>query len=219
MARGFDTPTNCGDRAAAIAAAGYDFVGRYLSQSSWKAISATEAAALTGAGLWVVLVYEDGPTESSYFSKDRGTADGMRAAQQAIAIGASAGTTLYFAVDYDASADDIAGPIKDYFQGIGSTAGAFQIGVYGSGATCSAITGAGLANKGWLACAKSWAGYSGYLAAASIVQELPTTVLGGQLTVDPDTGNGAYGGFFLTRQDRSIGDPLDGSPAPAFIIS
>lgn len=193
MAKGFDTTANCSDSAAAIAAAGYDFVGRYLSRSSWKVISAAEAAALNGAGLSVVLVYEDGPTANSYFSQDRGTSDGIRAAQQAAAIGAPAGTTLYFAVDYDASAADLAGPITAYFQGIASTPTAFQIGVYGSGATCSAITGAGLAGMGWLACAKGWAGYAGYLPAASIVQGLPTTVLG--LSVDPDTGNGTYGGF------------------------
>lgn len=193
MAKGFDTTANCSHSAADIASAGYEFVGRYLSRSSWKVISAGEVGALKDAGLSVVLVYEDGPTASSYFSEDRGTSDATRAAQQAAAIGAPPTTTLYFAVDYDASAADIAGPITAYFQGIVSAATGFQIGVYGSGATCSAITGAGLASKGWLACAKGWAGYAGYQPSASIEQALPTTVLG--LSVDPDTGNGAYGGF------------------------
>jgi Rv2525c-like, glycoside hydrolase-like domain len=193
MAKGFDTTANCSSSAAAIRAAGYDFVGRYLSRSSWKVISAAEAAALTGAGLSVVLVYEDGPTASSYFSGGRGTSDATRAALQATAIGAPAATTLYFAVDYDASAADIAGPITAYFQGIAGAATGFQIGVYGSGATCSAITGAGLAGKGWLACSRGWAGHAAYEPAASIVQALPATLLG--LSVDPDEGNGAYGGF------------------------
>jgi hypothetical protein len=197
MATGFDTPTNCTSSAAAIAAAGYNFVGRYLSQSSWKVISSAESAELIAAGLSVVLVYEDGPTANTYFSNSRGQSDGARAAQQAAAIGAPVTATLYFAVDYDASAADIAGPITAYLQGvatgIASTPTAFQIGVYGSGATCRAIIGAGLASMGWLAGATSWDGYAAYQPSASIVQGPQKTILG--LSVDPDTAPGAYGGF------------------------
>src|SRR5580658_8898367 len=106
MPRGLDTTRDITPQAAAIKAANYDFVARYISQAHWKVIGAGEAAAIAAAGLELVLVYEDGPTAADYFSFGRGQADGVRAAQQASLLGAPAACGLYFAVDYDASADD-----------------------------------------------------------------------------------------------------------------
>src|SRR6185436_753370 len=129
---GFDTTTNTASLAATIQAAGYAFVGRYLSQSSWKRITPAEAKALKAAGLGIVLVYEDGPTAPSYFNPSRGHSDAVRAIAQAVALGAPPGTTLYFAVDYDASNADITGPITAYFQGVATTLAADPNG-YASG--------------------------------------------------------------------------------------
>lgn len=198
MPRGFDTTRDTTTLAAAIKAAGYDFVGRYLSQSHWKVIGPAEAAALSAAGLSLVLVYEDGPTTPNYFSFGRGQADGTRAAQQAGLFGAPAGTTLYFAVDYDASADDINGVITQYFNGVAgalkslaaANGPAYSVGVYGSGATCSTITAAGLATCGWLAQSHGWNGHDSY-SSWSICQGMPAVIAG--LSVDPDDAIGNYG--------------------------
>ena len=199
MPKGFDTPENCASDAQKIKVAGYDFVGRYLSRSSWKVISPAEANALRQAGLAIVLVYEDGPTSDTYFSYSRGQTDGARAAQQANALGAPANTTIYFAVDYDAGEDAIEGVVTQYFQGVVSSLRNFstgnnplyRVGVYGSGATCAAITTAGLATMGWLACAMGWRGHNTY-ANWTISQGMPTTVSG--MSVDPDNAVAAgYG--------------------------
>lgn len=198
MATGFDTTENCGSKAAQIKGAGYDFVARYLSRSTWKVISPAEATRVKAAGLAIVLVYEDGPTGADYFSNARGQVDGARAAQQAQALGAADGTAIYFAVDYDASSDDLSGVINQYFQGVNSGLSSFagsgnpryRVGVYGSGATCLAITGAGLASLGWLAQATGWAGHGAYTN-WSISQGMPTTISG--MSVDPDTATGDYG--------------------------
>jgi len=199
MAKGFDTPDNCGGQAQNIRNAGYDFVARYLSQSTWKRITATEAGQLKGAGLGIVFVYEDAPTGADYFSYGRGQVDATRAAQQANALNAPSGTTIYFAVDYDASADDVTNAIIPYFQGAVSGMNSFvsaagnpqyRIGVYGSGATCMALSAAGLAPQGWLACAGAWRGHGSYTS-WSINQGLPTTIVG--MSADPDVANGDYG--------------------------
>jgi hypothetical protein len=200
MARGFDTTDNCGPKAAQIKGAGYDFVARYLSRSTWKLISSAEAQQLKAAGLAIVLVYEDGPTSADYFSSARGQVDGARAAQQARALSAPDGTAIYFAVDYDASNDDLSGVINQYFQGVNSALSSFsasgnpryQVGVYGSGATCIAITGAGLAAFGWLAQATGWSGHGAYTN-WSISQGMPGTVVG--MSVDPDAATTNYGAF------------------------
>jgi hypothetical protein len=197
MPKGFDTTQDVTTHVAAIKAGNYDFVARYLSQSHWKTISAAEANAIAAAGLGLVLVYEDGPTTSDYFSFGRGQADGTRAAQQAGLVAAPPGTILYFAVDYDASGGDIAGVITQYFNGVAdalksfaaANGVAYPAGVYGSGATCSTITAAGLAACGWLAQSHGWAGHDTY-SGWSIRQGMPAVIAG--LSVDPDDAIGNY---------------------------
>jgi hypothetical protein len=199
MAKGFDTEENCGEQAQDIKNAGYDFVARYLSQSYGKRITKNEVTQLKGVGLRIVLVYEDSPIGVDYFSSGRGQVDATRAAQQANALGATAETTIYFVVDYDAGTEDLTTAIIPYFQGIVSGMNSFvsggypryQIGVYGSGATCMAVCGAGLANQGWLAGASGWQGHGSYTS-WSVCQGLPTIILD-NMSVDPDVAQGNYG--------------------------
>jgi hypothetical protein len=110
------------------------------------------------------------------------------------------GSAIYFAVDYDASRDDIGGPIRDYFGGVaagfaaagGDTPPAYKVGVYGSGHVCQALTQAGLAEYTWLAMSTGWAGSRDF-AAGNIKQSnaLPT------LSFDHDSNEATddYGGF------------------------
>lgn len=198
MPRGFDTTRNLSECADQVKAAGFDFVSRYLSKSHWKAVDKLELTALTEAGLAVVLVYEDSPTCLNYFSFGRGQADGLRAAQQAILIGAPAETTIYFAVDFDASAEEIGGPISQYFNGvygsqksITATHGvAYSVGVYGSGDVCKTITAAALAKHGWLAQSTAWRGHDTYTG-WSIRQGAPAAVI--NMSVDLDDALGDFG--------------------------
>jgi hypothetical protein len=198
MLKGFDTTSNCGAKADQIKGAGYDFVARYLSQSAWKAISPTESNQLRSAGLALVLVYEDGPTSLSYFSNSRGRSDGLRAAEQASAAGGDSSTIIYFAVDFDAQDADLSGAITDYFHGVQESLQTFstergklyRIGVYGSGATCSALTSSGLAVSGWLAQSRRWRGNDSYKE-WSIRQSMSATICG--FSADPDDATGDYG--------------------------
>jgi hypothetical protein len=198
MPKGFDTTQDTTSKVSDIKAANYDFVARYLSQSHWKVINPSEANAIAAAGLGLVLVYEDGPTTSSYFSFGRGQADATRAAQQATLVGAPAGSAIYFAVDYDASPGDIGGVITQYFNGVADALKSFaaangtsySVGIYGSGASCNGIAGGGLAQYGWLAQSHGWSGYDSYNA-WSIRQGMPAVIVG--ISVDPDDAIGDYG--------------------------
>jgi hypothetical protein len=201
MAKGFDTRADCTALAVPIQAAGYDFVARYLSIVPSKVIGPAEASALHAAGLLIVLVYEDGPTSADYFTPDRGTKDGLRAAQQASLLTAPGGTIIYFAVDYDAQNDDVAKAITPYFQAVNNALKTFaatggvqySAGSYGSGAVCSTLMTAGLVTAGWRSNSTGWSGYGTY-SDWSISQSLPDIVLG--ISVDPDLAVGTnYGGF------------------------
>ncbi|WP_051481803.1 glycoside hydrolase domain-containing protein [Paraburkholderia nodosa] len=203
MSTGIDTTQNCTAHASALRAAGYDFIGRYLSRSTWKLIGAAEASALRAAGLNLVLVYEDGPTAPSYFSFGRGQIDAQRAATQAALLGAQDATCIYFAVDYDASLADVNGCIGDYFKGVsaglagvagtgGTTAAVphYLVGAYGSGRTCRALQQTGAAQYTWLAQSSGWAGYDP-VGSWSIVQGMPVAVAG--VSGDPNKADAAYG--------------------------
>jgi len=172
------------------------FVGRYYSrttQIAGKKLTQAEAQLLSQNGLEIVAVYEDGPTSYSYFSATRGTADAGGALQQAAAVGQPDGSAIYFTVDYDAAQSDIEGNITAYFEAIAETIGdTYAVGVYGSGATCTAILNAGLADYAWLAQSTGWSGYSEFTE-WSIKQGPEQSVCA--LNSDTDEAEGNFGSF------------------------
>lgn len=121
-------------RAAAIKAAGYDFVCRYLTPGGrglpGKLLKANEYAALQAAGVAVVVNWET--------AADRmrdGFAAGVedaRSAQSVLdALGVPTTVPVYFSADWDASEAEQQ-VIDNYLHGARSVLGAQRIGVYGS---------------------------------------------------------------------------------------
>ncbi|MDY7433046.1 DUF1906 domain-containing protein [Bacillus sp. V26] len=131
---------------------GYKTVGRYLTGNvrtsnglTSKALTSEELAVIFDAGLKVFPIYQDGGYESSYFVKDQGTRDAYSAASAARRLGFPSGTTIYFAVDFDAYDYEVTDKIIPYFQEIKSafakmqtfsTAPKYEIGVYGPRNIC-----------------------------------------------------------------------------------
>jgi Rv2525c-like, glycoside hydrolase-like domain len=196
---GVDSSSACTSSSiACLKGKGITFVGRYYSRTTQiegKKLTQAEAELISASGMELVAVYEDGPTSYSYFSAARGTADANGAMQQAAAVGQPEGSAIYFTVDYDAAQSDIEGNITAYFQAIDETiADAFAVGVYGSGATCSTILGAGLAEYAWLAQSTGWSGYSEFTE-WSIKQGPEQSVCG--LNSDTDDAHGDFGSFTL----------------------
>jgi Domain of unknown function (DUF1906) len=200
--KGLDASTNCSKLAKKIKAQGFDFVGRYYAHRGDKRLFLSEAQALSGVGLKMVAVWEDAPTKPDYFSRARGVDDGTTAYHSAMILGQPAGTSIYFAVDFDASADAIAGSVADYFKGVadgfvtiaGNQQPAYLVGVYGSGATCSWLLAHHLATYTWLAQSRGWSGFKEF-DRWNIKQGEETKVLG--IDVDTDMATDDYGGFAL----------------------
>jgi hypothetical protein len=172
-----------------------------------KRLTPAEAKALMDKGINLVAIYEDGPTKSDYFTDKRGERDGMHAHRYAVQLGQPAGSAIYFAVDYDATADDTHGVIAQYFKdvrdGLAAAAGGtprYQIGVYGSGRVCAHIKETlGIAHYTMLAESHGWAGHDAYTS-ADMRQEIATAPLctlspGLHGTYEDVFANGDYGGF------------------------
>ncbi|MDY7216380.1 MULTISPECIES: glycoside hydrolase domain-containing protein [Bacillus] len=156
---------------------GYKTVGRYLTgnvrTSSGlisKALTSKELAVILDAGLNVFPIYQDGGYESSYFVKDQGTRDAYSAASAARRLGFPSGTTIYFAVDFDAYDYEVTDKIIPYFQEIKSaftkmqtfsTAPKYEIGVYGPRNICIRTSEAGLTKYSFVANMST--GFSGNL--------------------------------------------------------
>jgi hypothetical protein len=175
---------------------GIVFVGRYYSRTTQiegKKLTPAEAQLISSNDLEIVAVYEDGPTSYSYFSGSRGTADANGALQQAAAVGQPEGSAIYFTVDYDAEATEIAANITAYFQAINAAINQkYAVGVYGSGATCMAITGANLAGFAWLAQSTGWSGFTDF-SDWNIKQGPEKSVC--SLNSDLDDAHGDFGSF------------------------
>jgi hypothetical protein len=177
---------------------GIAFVCRYYSRTTkiqGKKLTASEASLISNGGMQIVAVYEDGPTSYGYFSAARGSADASGALAQAAAIGQPPGSAIFFTVDYDAAAAEIADQITAYFKAVVTTInGAYRVGVYGSGNVCTAIRNAGLSGLAWLAQSTGWGGYAAFTEWA-IKQGPEQSVCG--LNSDTDVAQGDFGGFKL----------------------
>jgi hypothetical protein len=125
--------------ADAVLAAGRTFVMRYhstdlrTSGGVTKLLTRSEAMQLSAAGLDIVSVWEGRAADRDPLKGyPQGLADGAQALRQAASCGAPRGAVVYYAVDWDATADDLPA-IGDYFDGVGAAHdGPSTVGAYGS---------------------------------------------------------------------------------------
>lgn len=201
LVSGIDASVNCGPFAAAIAAAGIEFVARYYSKTASKAIKKAEAISLTGAGLQLMTVYEDINNDVKYFTAAIGTQQASTALTQAAAIGQPTGSAIYFAVDSDLLTGQVNGPVTEYFQAVHSalTGSPYAVGVYGSGLTCRIIRDAGFAKYTWLSGSSGWQEFRAFLPQADVVQAAPARdLIPKKLNVDDDIAQSTdFGAFRL----------------------
>lgn len=150
-ATAFDTSTKLtADTATKLKAAGYNDVGRYLTNTKSgtldKKMTKEELKIIEEAGLNVFPIYQTYGGEASYFTWKQGRNDGGEAKKAAQSFGFPSTVTIYFAIDYDALMEDIKTNIIPYFKGIREVVGrSFKIGVYGPRAVCNKLLANGLA--------------------------------------------------------------------------
>lgn len=130
----WDRPT-----VAEIKAAGAHWVARYFSPDASKNLTAAEVKDYQAAGLPVVTVYESTATRATQSGKAGGVADAQLAEQQRAAAGLPADHVQHFAVDQDATWEQVA----PYFEGVVSNIHRDRVGVYGGLKVIEGAYGAG----------------------------------------------------------------------------
>lgn len=131
----------------------YDFVGRYLTGTvggtKAKNLTLEEIEILTAENLNIFPIYQDGGNSEFYFGNVKGKQDAEKAIAVAESLHIPYGTIIYFAVNYDFTAEKIEERLILHFEGIkeifDSTNCGYKIGIYGSRNVCSTICDAGLA--------------------------------------------------------------------------
>lgn len=205
--------------AQAIKNAGFDYVGRYLTGTVGgtrsKAMTNNELQAIFGVGLKVFPIYEDGGYKVSYFSGTQGYVDARTAISTALELGFPIGTTIYFAVDFDALDADISNKVIPYFKSIKYIfdlySDGYQIGVYGARNICQRVSYAGYADKSFVAdMSTGWSGNLGFIMPNNwSFDQFNTITVGnttlGYIEVDMNGYSGRDSGTYLLNTPTEIG--------------
>jgi hypothetical protein len=213
-----DTPWNTTAKLGALAANGVTTIFRYYNYSNSqrlpeKCLTLAEAQAISAQGILIGVVFQQGQNGPTDFNEIKGYEAGLRAYRYAHNdISQPAGSGIYFSVDFDASAENIKNNVMPFFRGIqrafNEVAGGqpiYRVGVYGSGATATALTKAKLSDLVWLAMSRGFRGTREALEAGNynLEQRAPEAVLCG-LGIDYDYANPANldcGAFKLPVED------------------
>lgn len=172
----------------ALKTAGVVFACRYLSHdTTGKNLDLAEAQRLSGAGIWLVVVWES-TASRALDGHAAGAQDARDAEAQAKACGMPGDRPIYFAVDFDASGQT--GATNTYLDGAASVLGPGRVGVYGGYAAVHAALSGGHCKWGWQTYA--WSGGQ-WDPRAQLHQYSNDHVIGG-VGLDFDTGmTGDYG--------------------------
>ncbi len=148
------------ERAKTLKDAGYTIVGRYLTNSVIpdpleKRIQDGELDAIFAGGLKVFPIFQEGGTDTTYFSYDLGVRAAGRADDAARRLCFLPGTPIYYAVDFDATGDEVETYLEPYFRGIHAElkrrGSAYRVGVYAGLRICRTLAAAHLTELSYVA--------------------------------------------------------------------
>lgn len=161
-----DTPLDAA-KAAALYAAGYRTVGRYLNGTT-KRLTVVEPEVMFDAGLTMFFIYQEWNNSAAYLTNAIGRAQGAAAVLRARQLGIPPEATIFFPVDWDATDADIDAVVFDYFQGVvegaaTSSTVSYRIGVYGTRNVCARVCAEGFAVASFVAgMSTGWSGNLGF---------------------------------------------------------
>lgn len=219
-----DTPFNTESRIPCLLSQGVRTVIRYYNFSNSqrlpeKRMELAEAQALAAHGIKIAVIFQQRQNQLTDFTELKGDAAGRRAYRYAQDnIGQPTGSGIYFAVDFDASSNELEHNIVPYFEGVkrafAEESGGnseYRIGAYGSGLVCTALSEKRLIEFTWLAMSRGFRGTREALSAGEfhLAQLAPAATLCG-IGVDfndPNIDRPDFGAFTID-EDTSQPEPV-----------
>lgn len=133
-------------RAVELKNKGYQIVGRYLTGTTFKVLRDDEPRRILDNGLYFFPIFQESSTSVSYFTEKRRKADAENAVRATRKFKIPQGNVIYFAVDLDATTDQITSYVLPYFAALSKNMDtAYKIGVYGTRNVCTKVCNAGYA--------------------------------------------------------------------------
>lgn len=154
-----DTATDTRPYLGALKALGVRSVMRYYATAAQpevpqKQLTLPERDAILDAGMSIGSVFQYYSNVAENIHAARGKQDGETVLARVASFAQPAGSAVYFGIDFDWAPADAAkrDNIIAYFTEVSALLkpANYRVGVYGSGATCNAVLGAGLAELAWL---------------------------------------------------------------------
>ncbi|MGL5438766.1 MAG: glycoside hydrolase domain-containing protein, partial [Filifactoraceae bacterium] len=136
-------------RAKTLKDNGYKIVGRYIAGGEWKKLKVDEAKVIFDNGLRIFPIFQKSGNSVDSFNPFQGKLDGDEAIKSSLNYGFPDGTTIYFAVDFDAVDDQVTSNIIPYFRMIKQSffrynPRKYKIGIYGARNICSRVSKEGI---------------------------------------------------------------------------
>lgn len=135
-----------------LIADGYRVVGRYLSEPGqeslsesdyFKALRTGELERIVAHGLQYFPIFQEYSTKLEYFTPESGKQHAEKAQAAALRLGIPK-TTIYFAVDYDATDPEVTSNILPYFKALhDNLGGGYRVGIYASRNICARVAESG----------------------------------------------------------------------------
>lgn len=193
------------DKAKVLAAAGMKFACRYLVpvQYAWKRLTRAEAEAITAAGMQVVSVFETTANRPAGGAA-AGQVDGTEAFKETQLIDQPKGTTIYFAVDYDAQPKDY-NAIEDYLRSAASKIPGYEVGVYASFAVIEEMSRRGVSKHFW----QTYAWSNGNRSARANIFQYKNGQTMENHTVDLNESSGSEGWWDTNSNPQQEGKLVD----------
>ncbi|SIS57400.1 protein of unknown function [Salimicrobium salexigens] len=161
-------------------------------------------------------IYQTTGDEASYFSYEQGESDAQAAYDAARSYGFKRGTTIYFAVDFDALGYHITNNIIPYFQGVNELMNFYKVGVYGPRNVGITVSENGLATTSFVAgLSTGFSGNLGYpLPDNWAFDQISTISIGsgeGYISIDNNIKSGRDNGSssFVEDNPNPVDDSLD----------
>lgn len=196
------TPT----KAKILTGLGYETVGRYLTNVPGglnKKIQPGELNDIFSAGLTAFPIYQESGTGTSDFTYGKGSEHAEKAYDASISYGFPEKTTIYFAVDFDPTDEEINSSIIPYFRGIQNfllrNGSRFKVGVYGTRNVCAKLQNSAITENSFISGMST--GFSGNLGF-----QLPTNWAFDQIQeYSVGTGGETFGIDKVVRSGRDMG--------------
>lgn len=190
----------------ALVKAGIRAVGRYLSPSTkanpGKHLTPSELVDLRERGLRVYLLWET-TADDAKGGHDAGVKAANAAHAAAAALSLATNAVIYYAVDWDATSNEIRKEVAPYFGGIGEASPHVRIGGYGSYAVIAYLMGNAFIEFGF----QTYAWSNGQWYAGAQLRQVHNGATIGGATVDEDEIMATYIGAI----GEPTGDPTMGT--------